>query len=368
MMRARRPLRSTIPVVPPTTRLPVAIVRPSGAHVPSSRHERLRAPNGAPPATGALRSRVATRAAAGVVAHANLFARASRIVRSFIEGLVSSAEDPEKLLDTIMVEMNGDLVRMRQAGAQVLASQKTLEARYRSAQAAADDWMRRAELAVTKGADELAKEALQRRRAQQTQADSLKTQVELQQMAVDQLMANTRALKIQLEEKAVEKAVGQVLENTRILESKLGEARSKKDTLKARAASAKTSQQIAEMVGNLRSTSAMGNAVAAFEKMEERVLAMEAQAESTALLGPGGDELSNKFALLEAGTLDDDLVLLKRTMALPSPPPRMRAPVEMLPQKTATRLSDLDLEVEDLRMRMEAVGPSVVEELRTRLR
>jgi phage shock protein A len=75
-----------------------------------------------------------------------------------------------------------------------MASQKQLEAKYRTGQNTADDWLRRAELAVQKGEDELAKEALKRRKSYQEQADSLKMQLEQQQKAVDQLMANTRCV------------------------------------------------------------------------------------------------------------------------------------------------------------------------------
>jgi phage shock protein A len=63
----------------------------------------------------------------------------------------------------------------------------------------------------------------------------------------------------------------------RMLESKLVEAKSKKDTLKARAKTAQTSRQIADMVQGLNTS----NAVTAFERMEEKVMALEAEAEST---------------------------------------------------------------------------------------
>ncbi len=106
------------------------------------------------------------------------------------------------------------------------------------------------------------------------QAESFKGQLAQQQQAVDNLIANTR-----------------------MLETKLAEAKSKKDTLKARAASAKTSKQIQEMIGSLNTS----NSVVAFEKMEEKVMAMEAEAESTAVL-VGNNKLEDKFALLESGT------------------------------------------------------------------
>jgi len=68
-----------------------------------------------------------------------------------------------------------------------------------------------------------------------------------------------------------------VLFSCRMLESKLVEAKSKKDTLKARAKTAQTSRQIADMVQGLNSS----NAVTAFERMEEKVMSLEAEAEST---------------------------------------------------------------------------------------
>ncbi len=69
----------------------------------------------------------------------------------------------------------------------------------------------------------------------------------------------------------------QLISNTRILESKLAEAKTKKDTLKARAASAKTSRQINEMLGNV---STGKTALEAFDRMEEKVMALEAESEA----------------------------------------------------------------------------------------
>lgn len=98
---------------------------------------------------------------------------------------------------------------------------------------------------------------------------------------------------------AQQNAVSNLMNNTKVLESKLAEAKSKKDTLKARAASAKTSQQIQEMMSSLNTS----NSMVAFEKMEEKVMTMEATAESTAMLG-GNDKVEDKFALLESGTVE----------------------------------------------------------------
>lgn len=82
-------------------------------------------------------------------------------------------------------------------------------------------WNSRAELAVKSGQDELAREALKKKKANMDQMKTWSTQLEQQSKAVDQLLGNTRAM-----------------------ESKLAEAKSKKETLKARAASAKSSKQV----------------------------------------------------------------------------------------------------------------------------
>lgn len=244
---------------------------------------------------------------------ANLFARFARVMKSYANQVVTSAEDPEKILDQAVTDMQEDLIKMRQATAQVLASQKQLEAKYKQAQDTADDWLRRAELAVQKGEDELAKEALKRRKAFQENADQLKGQLGMQQKSSEQILANTR-----------------------MLEQKLAEAKSKKDTLKARAASAKTSKQIQEMIGSLNTS----NAVVAFDKMEEKVLAMEAEAESTALL-VGNDNVESKFAMLETGTVEDELAALKKGLI-------SSKPAAALPPGRPLR-DAIDLELEELR-------------------
>lgn len=258
-----------------------------------------------------LASRTASRRA--VVVHANLFSRVVRVVKSYTAQLVSSAEDPEKILDQAVVEMQEDLIKMRQASAQVLASQKQLEAKYKQAQSTADDWLRRAELAVQKNEDELAREALKRRKSYQDQAESFKSQMGNQQQATEQLIANTRTL-----------------------ENKLMEARSKKDTLKARAASAKTSKQIQEMLGGLNTS----NAGVAFEKMEEKVMGMEAEAESITALA-GDTNMDAKFAALEGNSVDDELSALKRGALKGATPAALP---EGRPLKDA-----IDLELDQLR-------------------
>ncbi|KAJ0577511.1 hypothetical protein HanIR_Chr05g0236811 [Helianthus annuus] len=95
----------------------------------------------------------------------NLFDRFSRVVKSYASALISTFEDPEKILEQAVTEMNDDLIKMRQATAQVLASQKRLENKYKAAEQASEDWYKRAQLALSKGDEDLAREALKRRKS-----------------------------------------------------------------------------------------------------------------------------------------------------------------------------------------------------------
>ncbi|KAL8472639.1 hypothetical protein ACS0TY_029736 [Phlomoides rotata] len=222
----------------------------------------------------------------GIGTQMNLFDRFARVVKSYANALISTFEDPEKILEQTVIEMNEDLVKLRQATAQILASQKQLENKYKAAQQASEDWYRRAQLALGKGDEDLAREALKRRKSYADNASSLKAQLDQQRGVVDNLVSNTR-----------------------LLESKIQEAKSKKDTLKARAQSAKTSTKVSEMLGNVNTSSALS----AFEKMEEKVLAMESQADALTQLS--SDELEGKFAMLESTSVDDDLASLKRELS-----------------------------------------------------
>ncbi|KDP44272.1 hypothetical protein JCGZ_05739 [Jatropha curcas] len=216
----------------------------------------------------------------------NLFDRFARVVKSYANAILSGFEDPEKILDQTVLEMNDDLTKMRQATAQVLASQKRLENKYKAAEQASEDWYRKAQLALQKGEEDLAREALKRRKSYADNANSLRAQLDQQKSVVENLVSNTR-----------------------LLESKIQEAKSKKDTLKARAQSAKTQTKVNEMLGNVNTS----NALSAFEKMEEKVLQMESEAEALGQLATS--ELDGKFALLESSSVDDDLENLKKEIS-----------------------------------------------------
>lgn len=216
-----------------------------------------------------------------------LFDRISRVVRANLNDVVSKAEDPEKILEQSIIDMQEDLVQLRQAVAQAIATQKRTQQQYNQAQSEATNWRSRAQLALQKGDENLAREALVRAKAQADTAAALKTTLDQQTGQVDTLKRNLIAL-----------------------ESKISEAKTKKDMLKARISAAKANEQLQNAVGRLGTSSAMG----AFERMEEKVLMMEARAQSAQELT--GNNLEQQFAQLEAGSdVDDELTAMKAQLA-----------------------------------------------------
>ncbi|KAL0038022.1 hypothetical protein WJX79_009815 [Trebouxia sp. C0005] len=229
---------------------------------------------------------------------AGLGDRASRVAKGYAffygDSAAKALEDPRKMLDQAVSEMREDLVKMRQASAEVMSTQKMLESKYSQAQASADQWYRRAQLALDKGEEELARDALRRKKSFSDNAAMLKKQLD----------QHTRAS-------------GQLMTNIRMMENKVAEAMSKKETLKARALTAETTKQLNEsitsMVSGLKSSTS--GSLAAFERMEQKVVAMEAEADAVGQLG-GSDALEGKFALLEGGFtgIEDDFQQMKKSM------------------------------------------------------
>lgn len=212
-----------------------------------------------------------------------LFDRLSRVVRANINDLVSKAEDPEKVLEQAVIDMQEDLVQLRQAVARSIATQKRTEQQYNKNQSEANTWQQRAQLALSKGDENLAREALVRKKSFTDTATTLKTQLDQQTNQVKTLKSNLIAL-----------------------ESKISEAKTKKDMLKARATAAKANKQLQESMNNIGTSSAMG----AFERMEDKVMQIEAESETAAELG--GTGIEQQFAQLESGSgVDDELAAMK---------------------------------------------------------
>lgn len=216
-----------------------------------------------------------------------LFDRISRVIRGNLNDMVSKAEDPEKILEQAVIDMQEDLVQLRQAVAQAIAQQKRTQQQVKQNQSEAAKWQQRAQLALQKGDEQLAREALVRKKSKADTAAVLEPQLQQQSAQVETLKRNLIAL-----------------------EGKISEAKTKKNMLKARAQAAKANQKLQETVGNIGTSSSM----AAFERMEEKVVSLEAQSEAAAELGGAG--LEEQFAQLEAGSgVDDELAALKAQLS-----------------------------------------------------
>ena len=248
------------------------------------------------------------------------FDRLSRLVRANANAAVSSMEDPAKILDQSVADMQADLVKLRQAVALAIASQKRLTSQAEQASAQSKTWYERAELALKKGEESLAREALTRRKTFQETATSLTAQVQAQDGQVESLKKSLVAL-----------------------EGKIAEAKTKKDMLKARAQAAKAQQQLQSAVGNIGTDSAM----AAFERMEEKVEALEATGQAAAELA--GSDLESQFAALESGGgVDDDLEALRAQ--LKGGPEAVALPAsEGSEAVKPVQVEEVDAELEDLK-------------------
>lgn len=251
-----------------------------------------------------------------------LFDRVSRLVRANINDTISKAEDPEKILEQAIIDMQEDLVQLRQAVATAIASQKRTQQQYNQAQSEADNWQRRAQLALQKGDEALAREALSRKKVQAETATALKTQLDQQAGTVDTLKRNLIAL-----------------------EGKISEAKTKKDMLKARASAAKANEQLQKTVGNMSTSSAMG----AFERMEEKVMQMEARSQAAAELA--GSSLESQFIQLESGSdVDDELAAMKAQLLGGAAPSQGQLPSS---EPAAPQDAAVDAELEALKKQID---------------
>ncbi|CAK9054723.1 Probable membrane-associated 30 kDa protein [Durusdinium trenchii] len=225
----------------------------------------------------------------------NLFERFARVAKANVNKVLQGMEDPEKVLDQALDEMQGDLIKVRQSYAEVLATQRRLVNQKEQSDKLAEDWYRRAEMAVEKGDDELAKEALSRRQSSVQKATGLQDQIDAMTGNVEKLFESVKAL-----------------------EEKITQAKEEKEQLIARARTAKTTSQVNEMLSDVTSTGASG----AFDRMKEKVEMLETRAEVSQGLLPeaqSSGSLEDRFKQLEAGSaVDDELAKLKGKKALPA--------------------------------------------------
>ena len=120
--------------------------------------------------------------------------RMAMVIRSNLNALINQAEDPEKMLDQIIIDMRQQLLEAKREVAVAIADEKRLAAQVEAGLAQVREWDRRAELAVQRGEDELAREALRRKAEQQQLVAGYHSQWEAQQTSTTSLKQALRAL------------------------------------------------------------------------------------------------------------------------------------------------------------------------------
>jgi phage shock protein A len=226
--------------------------------------------------------------------------RIAMVIRSNLNALINQAEDPEKMLDQILIDMRQQLQEAKREVATAIADEKRLAAQLEAASAQVREWDRRAVLAVERGEDDLAREALRRKAEQQQLAAGYQSQWEAQQTSTTTLKQALRALS-----------------------EKIDEAARKKNLLVARQKRAEAQKHIHEVMTGLSDTSAFE----AFDRMAVRVDQAEAQAAATVELSQelSGETMEQRFKALEGSTdVERELQALKARVqrGLPSSPTR----------------------------------------------
>ncbi len=239
----------------------------------------------------------------------SIFSRFSTMIKSNINDLISRAEDPEKMLNQIILDMRDQLAKAKREVAGAIADERKLKRQLDEATKQMKAWERRAVLAVQEKRDDMAKQALVRHEEQAEHVKALRGSWEAQKQETENLKASLRQL-----------------------HEKIEEAKRKRNLLIAKQKRAQAQKRIHETMSGLSDTSAFE----AFNRMAERIEEEErrnlAQAEVNEALA--GDTLEKEFVRLEAGTtatdLDDKLLALKAKMGLlpsgaPEAPKQLRA-------------------------------------------
>lgn len=221
-----------------------------------------------------------------------IFNRLAQLIRSNLNDLISKSEDPEKMLNQVVLDMNNQLVEAKKQVAASIADEKRLAKQAEQELANAAEWERRAMMALRAGNEELAREALARKKEHDQLATTFKEQWEKQKAAVEKLK---QAL--------------------RMLNDKIEEAKRKKNVLIARKKRAEAQRAIQETMSGLKDQSAFET----FERMSQKIDQIEAEAEAGEELAEEytGDTLAAQFSKLEkTAQADDELVALKRKMGM----------------------------------------------------
>ncbi len=215
---------------------------------------------------------------------AGIFSRITDIFKANINDILDKAEDPEKMIKQMVIEMEEAVNKATTAVGAAIANEKQLERQHAEKKKLTGQWQRRAVKAVNAGRDDLARQALEKKNMFEKAATDLES-------PLAEAKTTSATMRSQLEQ----------------LKAKLDEARVRQGTLIARHQAAKAKKQISSSIAGVGD-----GAFANFDKYEQKVLKAESEAEAMAELAGDTTSLEDEFAQLEAGdSVEEELALLK---------------------------------------------------------
>ena len=218
-----------------------------------------------------------------------LFSRISDIFKSNVNYALDKAEDPEKMLKQMVLEMEESVNKTTLAVANAIANEKSLERKIAKERAAIGEWQNKAMQALTAGREDLAKAALEKKATAERNAADL-------QPIYEQAAATAVKMREQLEQ----------------LKRKLDEARSRQSTLIARSQAAKAQKQIAQSFSGVGS-----DAFSKFDKYEGKIEKLESEAVAFEQLAGENTDLDQQFKQLgSTAQVEAELLAMKKQMGL----------------------------------------------------
>lgn len=224
-----------------------------------------------------------------------MFNRLMMTIRSNLNDMISNAEDPEKVLNQVIIDMQTQLVQAKKQVAIVIAGERRLYQQAADASGHSAGWERKAMLAINAGDDTLARAALARKGEFDDLAKVYNEQWQAQKKSGDTLRFALNGLA-----------------------SKIDEAHRTRHVLIARQRRAQAQHMIAQTLTNMN----VGSPLGALQRMEERIVQAEAEAEAAYdLSGQLEPSLEAQFLALESGArVNDELSALKQRMGLSAAP------------------------------------------------
>lgn len=218
------------------------------------------------------------------------------MLKSNLNHLIGKAEDPEKMLNQMLLDMQEQLINAKKQVAIAIADEKRLLKQHEDERVKAKEWEDKAMLAVRAGKDDLAKQALDRKAEHDKMANGFEQQWQSQKAAVEQLKVALNGLN-----------------------DKISDAKRKKNLLIARARRAEAQKTITDTMSGINKT----NAIDTIDRMEQKIDQMEAEAQATSELANEieTDSLAKQFEKLDVVASDDALLALKQKMGVAAPKP-----------------------------------------------